>query len=100
VTETAWLHTAGDGLLIEIKAQPGASRTEIAGIKDGRLKVRVAAAPEDNKANAELCRFLAAILGCSKGEVVVQRGQKSRLKTVSVPLSCREKAEKLPAEKH
>jgi uncharacterized protein (TIGR00251 family) len=80
---------------MEIKVQPGASRTELAGLKDGRLKVRVAAAPEDGKANTELCRFLAAALGCPRGKVVVLRGEKSRLKTIRAPCSCREKAETL-----
>jgi uncharacterized protein (TIGR00251 family) len=93
--EKTWLKIKSDAIHIEIKAQPGASKTEIAGVKDGRLKVRIASAPEDGKANAELCRFLAASLGCAKGAVVLLRGQKSRLKTITAPLSCREKAEGL-----
>jgi uncharacterized protein (TIGR00251 family) len=92
MAESAWLRPAGDRIHIEVKAQPGASKTEAAGLKDGRLRVRLAAAPEDGKANAELCRFLAAALGCPRREVVLLRGEKSRLKTLSAPLSCREKA--------
>ncbi|MDR3192341.1 MAG: DUF167 domain-containing protein [Treponema sp.] len=80
---------------LKIKAVPGASKTEIAGRKDGCLRVRIAAAPEDGKANAELRAFLAGVLGCSKGEVVLLRGERSRLKTLAVPASCREKAESL-----
>jgi uncharacterized protein (TIGR00251 family) len=95
VTEKPWLRVEGDTIRIEVKAQPGASRTELAGLKDGRLKVRIAAAPEDGKANAELCRFLAAALGCPKGSVAVLRGEKSRLKTLRAPLSCRARAEAL-----
>lgn len=95
MAEKTWLKIEADAIHIEIKAQPGASKTEIAGIKDGRLKVRIASTPEDGKANAELCRFLAAALGCAKGSVVLLRGQKSRLKTIAAPLSCREKAEGL-----
>jgi uncharacterized protein (TIGR00251 family) len=92
---TGWLREEGGRLLIEVKAQPGASKTEIAGLKDGRLKVRLAAAAEDGKANAELCRCLAAALRCAKGEVRLLRGERSRLKTVSLPLSCRGRAETL-----
>ena len=44
----------GDTIRLEIKAIPGASKTELAGIKDGRLRIRLAAAPEDGKANAEM----------------------------------------------
>jgi uncharacterized protein (TIGR00251 family) len=95
MAETGWLHDAAGGIHIELKVQSGASKTETAGLKDGRLKVRIAAAPEDGRANAELRRFLAAALGCSRSEVVLLRGEKSRLKTVCVPLSCRARAESL-----
>jgi uncharacterized protein (TIGR00251 family) len=88
----AWLRVGENSIQMDIKAQPGASKTEIAGLKDGRLKVRIAAAPEDGKANAELCRFLAGVLGCAKGDLAVTKGRKSRLKTVEAPLSCRERA--------
>ncbi|MDR0451154.1 MAG: DUF167 domain-containing protein [Treponema sp.] len=84
---------------LTIKALPGASKTEIAGVKDGFLRVRIAAAPEDGKANAELRAFLARILGCSKGEVVLLRGERSRFKTLALPARCREKAESLGDKK-
>jgi uncharacterized protein (TIGR00251 family) len=90
-----WLKVRDEAIHLEIKVQPGASKTEIAGLKDGRLKIRIAAAPEDGKANNELCRFLAAVLQCPRGKVTVLRGEKSRLKTVSAPLAVREKAEAL-----
>jgi uncharacterized protein (TIGR00251 family) len=92
---TPWFRVREDSILLEVKAQPGAGKTEITGIREGRLKVRLAAAPEDGKANAELCRLLAGVLGCARTEVVVVRGQKSRLKTVEAPLSCWAQAEAL-----
>jgi uncharacterized protein (TIGR00251 family) len=70
---------------IAIKALPGASKTGLAGMQEGRIRVKVAAAPEDGKANAELIRFFAALLGCAKKEVSIQSGEKSRLKTLSIP---------------
>ncbi|MDR0668739.1 MAG: DUF167 domain-containing protein [Treponema sp.] len=91
----AWLRVRGDSILMDIKAQGGASKTESGGLKDGRLKVRIAAAPEDGKANAELRRFIAAALNCAKGEVKLIAGEKSRLKTVEAPLSRRAQAEAL-----
>jgi uncharacterized protein (TIGR00251 family) len=90
-----WLRLSGSLLHIDIKAVPGASKTEAAGLKDNRLRIRIAAAPEDGKANAELCGFLAKISGCARRDVVLLRGKKSRLKTVSIPAACREKIEKL-----
>jgi uncharacterized protein (TIGR00251 family) len=90
-----WISQEGSVFHLKIKAVPGASKTEIAGLKDGCLRIRIAAAPEDGKANAELRAFLARTLGCSKGEVVLLRGERSRLKTLAIPASCREKAESL-----
>jgi uncharacterized protein (TIGR00251 family) len=97
MTERGWISGEGNALHLEVKAVPGASKTESAGVKDGRLRIRIAAAPEDGKANAELRAFLAKALGCSKGEVVLLRGERSRLKTLAIPLLCREKAEALGA---
>jgi uncharacterized protein (TIGR00251 family) len=90
-----WIRVSGTQLHIDIKAIPGASKTESAGVKDKRLRIRVAAAPEDGKANAELCAFLAKSLGCAKRDIVLLRGEKSRLKTVSVPVGYREKIEEM-----
>jgi len=85
---------AGDFIHIDLKVIPGASKNEIAGIRDNRLCVRVAAAPEDGKANACLCEFLAKTLGCPKRDVVVMKGEKSRLKTIALPAACGERLEK------
>jgi len=75
----------GDRILVNLKVVPGASRTEVVGIKEGRLRLRVAAAPEDGKANAELRAFIAKALGCPKSAVILVAGEKSRLKTLSLP---------------
>jgi uncharacterized protein (TIGR00251 family) len=83
----------GDIIRLEIKAVPGASKTEFAGIKDGRLRIRLAAAPEDGKANAELLNFLSKTLGCPKRDLRFLAGEKSRLKTIAAPLECRERVE-------
>ena len=85
------MNREGDRVLLEVKVVPSASRTEIVGEKDGRLRVRVAAAPEDGKANLELRSFFAKLLGCSRSEACLVRGEKSRLKTLSFPASVAEK---------
>ncbi|MDR1353594.1 MAG: DUF167 domain-containing protein [Treponema sp.] len=80
-------------LFLDIKARPGASRSCLAGTVNGRLKVQIAGAPEDGKANAELASFLAGLFGCAKREVTIAAGERSRLKTVALPASCLEKLE-------
>jgi len=83
-TATDWLRAAPDGVALLVAAAPRASRTEIAGVADGRLRIRVAAPPVEGAANVELVRFLAAVLGVSKSAVAVTAGATGRRKTVLV----------------
>jgi uncharacterized protein (TIGR00251 family) len=89
------LRIASSDIHIAIKALPGASKTEFAGTEEARLRIRLAAAPEGGKANAELIAFFAKTLGCPKRDIVLLRGEKSRLKTIALPLAYRSQLEKI-----
>jgi uncharacterized protein (TIGR00251 family) len=74
-----------DEVLVEVLVVPRASRTERVGWDaDGRLRVRLAAAPVDGRANRELLKFLAGELGVAAGQLRVSRGESSRRKTVAI----------------
>jgi uncharacterized protein (TIGR00251 family) len=80
-----WLHRRDDGSLeLEVLVQPRASRDEVVGVHDGRLKVRLAAPPVDGEANAALLGFVARALGLPRAQVTLVRGQTARRKTVRV----------------
>jgi len=64
--------------------QPGAARTQVSGLHDGRLKVRVAARATDGRANAALVEFIAAGLGVAKRDVLIEAGTSSRRKRLQV----------------
>ena len=51
---------------------------------DGTMKVKVAAVPEDGKANKELCTFLAKHYGVPQANVSVINGAMSQRKLVRV----------------
>ena len=85
------IRVSGDFIFLDIRAVPGASKSSLGEAAEGRLKVRIAAAPEDGKANEELRSFLAKMLKVPKKEVVLESGEKSRLKTLRLPLSAMEK---------
>ena len=89
--------TIGDYMFLDIKAVPGSSKSSLGEVQAGRLKVRIAAAPEDGKANGELCSFLAKTLRLAKKDLVITSGEKSRLKTIRLPVSAREELEKVIA---
>lgn len=69
---------------LRLRVKPGASRTRIVGPYGDRIKVEVAQAPEDGKANAALVAFLAERLGLPRERVSVVRGIVSRDKEVRV----------------
>lgn len=69
---------------IPIRVVPRAGRTEIGGMRAGRLMVRVTAAPVDGKANKAAGAALAKLLGVPKSRVEIVRGAGSRDKTVRV----------------
>ena len=71
----------GDAL-VRVRVQPGAKRDELAGVRDGRLVVRVTAPPVEGKANRAACRLLAKVAGIPPTRVEVVRGSSSREKTI------------------
>jgi uncharacterized protein (TIGR00251 family) len=75
----------GDGrALLTVHVQPGAKKTEIAGLYGDALKIRLAAPPVDGKANATLIAFVASRLGLPRSAVSLKSGQTSRHKVLDV----------------
>lgn len=73
-----------DSARINVYVQPRASKTVIAGMHDGCVKIRLAAPPVDGAANAALVEFVAEQLGIAKSRVRITAGLTSRRKTVEV----------------
>ena len=70
--------------MLELRVQPRASRDEIVGMLDGRLKVRVSAPPVDDAANHRLKIFLAKEFGVACARVRIIQGQAGRNKRIAV----------------
>jgi len=64
----------GSDLLLDVRVQPRASATAIAGLHGERLKVRLQAPPVDGKANAALIEFVATSFGLPRAQVVIEHG--------------------------
>jgi hypothetical protein len=63
---------------------PGSRTNEVVGPYGERLKVKVAAPPEDGRANQAVCELLAASLGVSARDVEVIGGATNPEKIVRV----------------
>lgn len=80
----SWLTAEGEGVILQLHVQPGAKRTEVAGLHGEALKVRLAAPPVDGKANAALLAFLAERVDASRTAVTLLSGDTSRAKRVRI----------------
>ncbi|TMG81929.1 MAG: YggU family protein [Betaproteobacteria bacterium] len=80
-----WRHAGAEAsIVLEIHAQPGAKRSEVAGVHVDAVRIRIAAPAIEGKANAALLAFLAEIFGVPRKNVTLIRGAHGRRKTVRI----------------
>ncbi len=80
----AWCREEGNSLVLALHVQPGAKRTEVAGMHGDALRVRLAAPPVEGRANEALLRFLSEAFGVPLRQVTLLQGQTSRRKRVRI----------------
>lgn len=68
------------GVILPVRAQPGARCNEIRGQQDGSLKVCVTQSPEKGKANKALVILLSKTLSLRKSQLELIAGQTSQTK--------------------
>ena len=71
---------------LNVHVQPKAKSNDIAVQRDGSVKVRVTAAPEDGKATRAVLDLLAEALAIPKRDITVVSGERSRTKVIEVAL--------------
>ena len=86
----SWIRPHENGAILSLYIQPGASRSEISGEHDGRLKVKIKAPPKDGEANENLIEFIASVLKLSKKSVHLLSGETSRQKSLLIELPLEE----------
>jgi uncharacterized protein len=69
---------------LTLRVSPGAARSVVVGRHGTGWKVRVAAPPEDGKANDAVVRLLASTLALPERDVSIVSGRSSRDKTVAL----------------
>ena len=69
---------------IDVRVIPRAGRSEFAGLRDGALLVRLAAAPVDGAANDELIALVARGLHIPRRNITIVSGERSRSKRIRV----------------
>jgi uncharacterized protein (TIGR00251 family) len=79
---------------ISLRVHPGAARSEVVGVTDGVLQVRVAAPPVKGKANKELIDFLSRHLSVAKSRIAIVSGHTAKDKVIAVSGLSREEVTK------
>lgn len=79
-----WYVRKDDITTLFLYVQPGAKTTEITGLYDGALKIRLNAPPVEGKANERLQKYLAQQFGVSIRNVRLIRGEKIRKKVFEI----------------
>lgn len=69
---------------VKILVQPGAKKSQIVGIQENRLKIKIQARPVEGKANKCLCNFLSDVMGIRKSQLLLEKGLTSRQKSILI----------------
>ena len=79
-----WFKKDSGLITLKIYVQPGAKRTEIAGLFGKELKIRLLSPPLDGRANEALLKFIAMLFQVPLRQVRLKQGDKSRHKVILV----------------
>jgi hypothetical protein len=72
------------GVILRIHVVPKSSKSEIAGVQDDALKLKITSPPVEGQANEACIKFLSGVLGVRKTHVKIVSGHKSRRKTIAI----------------
>ena len=73
-----------DGVLLPVRAQPGARKAGILGEHAGALKLGVTAPPQDGRANEAVVELVRDLLGLKRSQVELVAGLKDRNKKLLI----------------
>lgn len=78
------IEPAAEGVVIKVRAQPGARRNGVTGVREGELCVAVTAPPDRGRANDAIVKVLATALGVPRSRIGLISGPTNRHKRFAV----------------
>lgn len=81
---TGWYRCDGAVVTLTLHVQPGAKRSEVAGLHGEALKIRLAAPPIEGRANKALLKFVAELFEVPQRQVELRQGEQSRHKVIAI----------------
>lgn len=80
----AWCSALPGGVRLAVQITPNAKKTEVIGVLDDALKLKLQAQPIEGKANEALVKFLAAALSVPKSALTITHGLTSKRKLIDI----------------
>jgi uncharacterized protein (TIGR00251 family) len=80
----AWCSALPGAIRLAVQITPNAKKTEVIGVLDGALKLKLQAQPIEGKANEALVKFLAKALDVPRSAVTITHGLTSKKKLIEV----------------
>jgi uncharacterized protein (TIGR00251 family) len=79
-----WCAAVPGGVRLAVQIQPNAKKTEVVGVLDDALKIKLQAAPIEGKANEALVRWVASTLSVPRSAVEITHGLTNKRKLIVV----------------
>lgn len=79
-----WCSALPGGIRLAVQISPNAKKSEVIGILDDVLKIRLQAPALEGRANEALIRFLSATLKVPKSAVVITHGHTNKRKLLEI----------------
>ena len=79
-----WCSALPGAIRLSVQITPNAKKTEVVGVLDEALKLKLQAQPVEGQANAALVKWLAKALGVGRGAVVITHGLTNKKKLIEV----------------
>jgi len=79
-----WCSSVPRGIRISVQITPNAKKSEVIGVLEDVLKIRLQAQPIEGKANEALTRYLADALDVPKSAVSITHGHTSKRKIIEI----------------
>jgi uncharacterized protein (TIGR00251 family) len=84
LSQHAWCSALPGGIRLAVQITPNAKKTEVIGVLDDALKLKLQAQPIEGKANDALVRFLAEVLKVPRSAITITHGQTSKKKLLEI----------------
>jgi uncharacterized protein len=83
----SWCSAVQGGIRLAVQITPNAKKSEVIGLLEDVLKIRLQAQPIEGKANEALIRYIADILDVPKNAVSITHGHTNKRKIIEIKAS-------------